>query len=57
MERGIAPNQTSRDAVADPITVPNTLLQAVDPTAYGAGQGSDITHLAEFEASGLGRRG
>ena len=56
MKREIAIDLAGRDAVADPITVPNTLWQAVDPTAYGGGQQSDITHLAEFEASGLGRR-
>ncbi len=44
-----------RDPVA-PIVVPNTLWRAADPEAYGGGQPSDITHLAEFEASGLGRR-
>ncbi len=36
--------------------MPNTLWQAADPEAYSGGQQSDITHLAEFEASGLGRR-
>jgi hypothetical protein len=55
MKREITIDLAGRDAVADPITVPNTLWQAVDPTAYGGGQQSDITHLAEFEASGLGR--
>ena len=56
MKREIAIDLVGRDAVAAPITVPNTLWQAVDPTAYGGGQESDITHLAESEASGLGRR-
>lgn len=49
-------DQPSRDAAAVPIVVPNTLWQAADPEAYDGGQPSDITHLAEFEASGLGRR-
>ena len=39
-----------------PIVVPNTLWQAADPEAYDGGRESDITHLREFEASGLGRR-
>ena len=42
--------------VVVPIIVPNTLWQAADPNAYDGGKPSDITHLAEFEASGLGRR-
>ena len=49
-------DQGRRDAAADPIVVPNTLWQAADQLAYNGGQPSDITHLAEFEASGLGRR-
>ena len=40
---------------ATPIVVPNTLWQAIDPAAYNGGQPSDITHLADFEASGAGR--
>ena len=39
-----------------PLIVPNTLWQAADPAAYDGGRESDITHLREFEASGLGRR-
>jgi hypothetical protein len=49
-------DQAGRDAAAVPIVVPNTLWQAADPEAYDGGRQSDITHLAEFEASGLGRR-
>ena len=45
----------STDVLA-PIIVPNTLWQAADPEAYDGGQESDITHLREYEASGLGRR-
>jgi hypothetical protein len=45
--------QASRDATADAIVVSNTLWQAADPEAYDGGRPSDITHLAEFEASGL----
>jgi NADH-quinone oxidoreductase subunit B len=41
--------------VSAPITVPNTLWQSVEPTAYPGG-GTDYTHLAEFERSGRGRR-
>ncbi len=48
--------QESRDAAMDPIIVSNVLWQAADPEAYNGGQPSEITHLAEFEASGLGRR-
>jgi len=50
MKREIAIDLAGRDAVAVPVTVPNTLWQAADETAYGGGQESDITHLAEFEA-------
>ena len=45
----------STDVLA-PIIVPNTLWQAADPLAYDGGQESDITHLREYEASGLGSR-
>ena len=43
-------------ALVAPIVVPNTLWQAADPLAYDGGRESDITHLREYEASGLGRR-
>jgi NADH-quinone oxidoreductase subunit B len=36
-------------SVVEPIVVPNTLWRAADPTAYGGGQESDITHLREHE--------
>jgi NADH-quinone oxidoreductase subunit B len=36
-------------SVIEPIVVPNTLWRAADPTAYGGGQESDITHLREHE--------
>jgi NADH-quinone oxidoreductase subunit B len=50
------PAVTDQDrAVMAPIVVPNTLWQAADPEAYDGGRESDITHLREFEASGLGR--
>ena len=45
-----------RTDVLAPIIVPNTLWQAADPEAYDGGRESDITHLREYEASGLGRR-
>ena len=52
----IVPATRPVDALTTPLVVPNTLWQAADPTAYDGGRASDITHLAEFEASGLGRR-
>jgi NADH-quinone oxidoreductase subunit B len=36
-------------ALVEPIVVPNTLWQSTDPTAYGGGFDSDITHLADLE--------
>ena len=50
------PSTDQRTDVLAPIVVPNTLWQAADPEAYDGGRESDITHLREFEASGLGRR-
>ena len=47
---------TAATDVTVPIVVANSLWQASDPAAYDGGRASDITHLAEFEASGLGRR-
>jgi len=41
---------------ASPVVVPNTLWAALHPLAYDGGQAGDITHLTQFEASGLGRR-
>ena len=52
---GSLATRPSDDLVA-PIVVPNTLWQAADPAAYNGGQPTDITHLREYEASGLGRR-
>ena len=43
-------------ALVAPIIVPNALWQAADPLAYDGGKDSDITHLREYEESGLGRR-
>ena len=40
-------------AVAAPIVVRNALWSAADPAAYDGGRPSDITHLAEVEASGV----
>ncbi len=45
----------SRTAVSEPIVVSNTLWRSVDPNAYQGGE-PDVTHLREFEESGLGRR-
>ena len=45
-----------RDELMSPIVVPNTLWRSTDPAAYHGNQPTDITHLAEFEASGQGRR-
>ena len=50
------PATRSSDEVMAPIVVPNTLWRSVDPMAYEGNQPTSITHLAEFEASGLGRR-
>ena len=36
-------------ALVEPIVVPNTLWQSVDPTAYNGGIDSEITHLAALE--------
>ena len=44
------------DALTVPIVVRNSLWQAADPEAYDGGRPSDITHLAEFGATELGRR-
>ncbi len=44
------------DALAEVITVPNTLWSAADPAAYGGGKPPEITHLAQVEASGIARR-
>jgi NADH-quinone oxidoreductase subunit B len=40
-------------AVATPIVVRNELWSAADPAAYEGGRATDITHLAEVEASGI----
>ena len=50
------PRRGRRTRLTVPIVVPNSLWQAADPEAYDGGRPTDITHLAEFEASGLGRR-
>jgi NADH-quinone oxidoreductase subunit B len=42
--------------LVEPIIVPNTLWRSTNPIAYNGGLESDITHLREFEESGLGRR-
>jgi NADH-quinone oxidoreductase subunit B len=42
--------------VAEPIVVPNTLWASPSPAAYGGGRATDITHLAEAEREGIGRR-
>ena len=36
--------------LVEPIVVPNTLWQSVDPAAYAGGRASEITHLREIEA-------
>ena len=50
------PATRATDALTTPIVVNNSLWQAADPAAYDGGRPTDITHLAEFEASGAGRR-
>ena len=42
--------------LAEPIVVPNTLWRSTSPAAYGGGRPADITHLAEFDHDGHGRR-
>jgi len=42
--------------LTEPIVVANALWQSSEPLAYLGGSQNDITHLAEVEASGLGRR-
>jgi NADH-quinone oxidoreductase subunit B len=49
-------DQASRDAAAEAIVVPNTLWTVADPDAYPGGWPTADTHLAEFDASGQGRR-
>ncbi|MEX2012084.1 MAG: hypothetical protein WEF51_07620, partial [Chloroflexota bacterium] len=44
------------DALVEAVVVPNTLWQATDPAAYGGGRPTEITHLREVEAEGIGRR-
>jgi NADH-quinone oxidoreductase subunit B len=46
----------TESALIEPIVVPNTLWQSVDPTAYGGGLDSDITHLASHELDPTFRR-
>ena len=46
----------TESALIEPIVVPNTLWQSVDPTAYGGGVESDITHLAAHELDPAFRR-
>ena len=46
----------ARRDLVEPIVVPNALWQSSDPLAYLSGSQNDITHLAEVEASGAGRR-
>ena len=42
--------------VGEPLVVPNTFWSSALPGAYSGAQGPEHTHLAEFEASGAGRR-
>jgi len=53
---GAVDDQASRDTAADTVVVPSTLWTVADPEAYPSGWPAEDTHLAEFEASGLGRR-
>jgi NADH-quinone oxidoreductase subunit B len=43
-------------AVAEPLVVRNELWAPADPAAYDGGQPAEITHLADLEAAGVGRR-
>jgi NADH-quinone oxidoreductase subunit B len=47
---------TRDDALVEAVVVPNTLWQATDPAAYGGGRPTEITHLRDAEAAGIGRR-
>jgi NADH-quinone oxidoreductase subunit B len=44
------------DDLISPIVVPNTLWKSIDPAAYDGDRPTDITHLAELEASADARR-
>jgi NADH-quinone oxidoreductase subunit B len=44
------------DALLEPVVVANTLWTSPNPAAYAGHEATDVTHLREFEASGLGRR-
>jgi NADH-quinone oxidoreductase subunit B len=44
------------DALVEPIVVPNTLWESVDPAAYAGGRPSELTHLAQLEADPQLRR-
>ena len=50
------PAKRPADDVISPIVVPNMLWRAADPTAYDGDRPTDITHLAELEASADSRR-
>jgi NADH-quinone oxidoreductase subunit B len=42
--------------VAEPLVVRNDLWAPADPAAYDGGRPAEITHLADLEAAGIGRR-
>jgi NADH-quinone oxidoreductase subunit B len=44
------------DDLAPAVVVPNTLWESTDPTAYGGGRPTEITHLRDLDAAGVGRR-
>ena len=50
------PAKRPADDVISPIVVPNMLWRAADPAAYDGDRPTDITHLAELEASADSRR-
>ena len=45
-----------RDDLAPAVVVPNTLWESTDPLAYGGGRPTEITHLRDLDAAGVGRR-
>ena len=51
-----APVPAPGSTVAAPLVVPNQLWSAADPAAYDGGKPTEITHLADLEAAGIGRR-
>jgi len=56
MNSDLRPSDDTRAIGREPILVANTFWESVNPSAYDGGRPPDITHLAQFEASGRGQR-